>query len=85
MVTDRFTIRTVVVGLVVAVIGGVAAMAYLAFTQTPVPDPFDRLVTFLAGALTSVLVTTSSHGDEAQPVQIVNEPEDAVPTEDVKK
>ena len=80
--TDRFTIRVVVFALAFAVLGGLAALAYLSFTGTMIPDQLDRLVTFLAGALTSVLATTRSTGEDAQPVTVQNQPSDPIPVEE---
>lgn len=83
MATDRFTIRTVVVALAAVVVGGVACMGYLSMTQTPIPDQFDRLVTYLAGVLSGVLASTHSKSDEDPPdkVEVVNEPDNAVPVD----
>lgn len=87
MSTDRFNVRVVVVALAIGVLGGLAALSYLAFTGTAIPDQLDRLITFLAGGLTTVLVSTkSSPGDETTPVTVVNEgAAEAIPTTDVKK
>lgn len=76
--TDKFTVRVVVLALAIAVLGGLAALAYLSFTGTVIPDQLDRLVTFLAGAMTSVLVRTSHDepvsvtGPEGGPVETVD-------------
>lgn len=69
--TDRFTVRTVVVTLAACVAGGVATMAFLALTQTPVPDQFDRLVTLLAGGLIGMLVSTRSTGADGDAMPVV--------------
>jgi hypothetical protein len=76
--TDRFTVRVVVCVLGIGVLGGLAALAYLAMTQTAIPDQLDRLITFLAGGLASVLATTRSSGEEPQPVQVTNTTTDPV-------
>ena len=75
MTSDRFIPRVVVVTLAVGVIVGLGSMAYLAMTQTAIPDQFDRLVTFLAGALAGILATTRG-GSEDEPTSVVveNEP-----------
>jgi hypothetical protein len=65
-VTDRFTVRVVVLALAICVVIGVGGFLYLSSTQTPIPDQFDRLVTFLAGGLVGMLVRTGT--DEPQPV-----------------
>lgn len=65
--TDRFTIRAVVLALAVGVIVGLGLMGWLASTQTPIPDSLDRLVFLLAGGLVGVLASTRS-SDEVQQV-----------------
>lgn len=87
MNTDKFNIRVVVVALAVGVLGGLAALSYLAFTSTAIPDQLDRLITFLAGGLTTVLVSTkTSTPEEPTSVQVVNQgPSEALPVTDVKE
>lgn len=87
MNTDRFNVRVVVVALAIGVLGGLAALSYLAFTGTVIPDQLDRLITFLAGGLTTVLVSTKSGSTEdTQPVTVVNEgPAEAIPMTDIKE
>lgn len=58
----------VVVTLAVLVIGGAAAIAFLAFTQTPIPDQLDRLVSTALGALGAILATTRASDDPPTPV-----------------
>lgn len=84
--TDRFTVRVVVCVLGIGVIGGLAALAFLASTQTPIPDQLDRLITFLAGGLASVLATTRSPAQPGeaippQDVHVANESTDPIPVD----
>lgn len=83
MTPDKFNVRVVVVALAIGVLGGLAALSYLAMTQTAIPDQLDRLITFLAGSLATVLVTTRTHNDEPQQVVVNNPPSDPVPVADV--
>jgi hypothetical protein len=80
-VTDSRIPLIVVITLAVGVVAGLGSMAYMAMTQTAIPDQFDRLVTFLAGGLTGILATT--RGGETQAVEVVNESSSPVPTETV--
>lgn len=77
--TDRFTVRTVVAGLVVLLVGTAAAMVLLTMTSHPIPDQLDRLAVGALGAVAGILAKTSS---EPQEVNVVNDPEDAVPGEE---
>ena len=70
----------VVVTLAVLVVGGAAAIAFLAFTQTPIPDQLDRLVSTALGALGAILATTRG-GTDATPVIVENQPDNPVPVE----
>lgn len=81
--TDRATVRIVVAALATGVILGLVAMAYLAATQTPIPDPLDRLTNLLAGGLIGVLASTRSTADPEPPTPVVveNQPNDPVPVE----
>jgi hypothetical protein len=80
MKTDQFPTRVVVVALALVVVGGLAALVFLASTQTPIPDSLDRLVFAALGAISALLAKTShlSGGDPAQ-VEVVNAPGDPVP------
>jgi hypothetical protein len=82
--TDRFIPRVVVVGLALSVLFGMALMGYLASTQTPIPDSFDRLVFLLAGGFVGILASTKSGDKEPVDVVVANKKDDAVPTTDVK-
>lgn len=68
MGTDPFNVRVVVIALAAAVLVGLAFMGFLAVLEKPIPDPFDRLVTFLAGGLTAVLVSTKVGVEQPQEV-----------------
>lgn len=81
--TDKFNVRVVVVALAVCVILGLSFMGVLAFVEKSIPDQFDRLVTFLAGGLTAVLVSTKS-GDDKQSVVIDQPASDPVPVKEKK-
>lgn len=74
MNSDHFAVRVVIVALAASAVIGVMVMGYLNIRGIAVQDPFDRLVTFLAGALAGVLAKTSS----ADPVQVVNPPGDVL-------
>lgn len=78
--TDHRIPFVVVITLSVGVLIGLGSMAFMAMTQTAIPDQFDRLVTFLAGGLAGILATTRG-AEEVQPVQVMNEPADAVPVD----
>jgi hypothetical protein len=64
---DRFPVRVVVIALGLVLVGSVAAITFLAFTQTPIPDALTQLS---IGSLTG---TTA-------PVVVTNTPSDPVPT-----
>lgn len=83
--TDRFNVRVVVVALAVCVTTGLAIMGLLSFVEKPIPDQFDRLVTFLAGGLTAVLVSTKGGSeDEATEVVIKQPANEPVPVKEKK-
>lgn len=81
MNSDHAIPRIVVATLAAVVIIGVAAMSYLATTQTPIPDQLDRLVVGAMGALGAILATTRAAGDPPAEVQVVNEADEPVPVE----
>lgn len=56
---DLFPTRVVVVALALVVVGGLAAVTYLATTQTPIPDALDRLVFTALGSLGTLLAKTA--------------------------
>lgn len=82
---DRMIPRIVVVTLAVVVVGGGAAMAFLASTQTTIPDQIDRLVTVAIGALGAILASTRGGEDPPTEVVVTNEATDPVPTTEAKK
>lgn len=78
MTSDHFAVRVVIVALATSALVGVAVMGYLNIRQVPVQDPFDRLVTFLAGALAGVLAKTSTG-----PTEVIAPPGEAVAVEEI--
>lgn len=74
--TDRFTVRTVVVALAAGLIISVVGMLWLASTQTTIPDQVDRLAFLIGGAISGVLAKTSH--DEPVETTVVNSPADAL-------
>ena len=79
MMSDLFPTRVVVVALAVVVVGGLAAVTFLASTQTPIPDALDRLVFTALGSLGTLLAKTAVEGGQ---VEIVNDDANPVPVED---
>lgn len=77
--TDRRIPLIVVATLAAVVIIGLGAMAYLATTQTPIPDQLDRLTFGALTALGAILATT--RGSEPAPVVVQNKPDDPVPVD----
>lgn len=80
MNTDRFTVRTVVVTLAVVVAGLAAAEVFMALQHITVPQSVDRVLNLALGALTAMLVKTST-SDDTQAVNVVNEDTDPVPVD----
>jgi hypothetical protein len=79
--SDRLVIRLVVVALAASVVGGVMWEGFLASTSTAIPDQFDRLVNLLAGGLIAILAQTRSSNEPAQPVQVMNAADEAIPVD----
>ena len=77
--SDLFPTRVVVVALALVVVGGLAAVTFLASTQTPIPDALDRLVFTALGSLGTLLAKTALEGSQ---VEIVNDDANPVPVED---
>lgn len=82
MITDKWLSR--LFGLTIcslAVLVTVTA-CILFFREVPVPDPLDRLVTFLLGALVGRLTgsRTAEIGDSPIPTTVQNTSADPVPT-----
>lgn len=80
--TDQKTVRLVIsiLGLLAfaTVVGGIC----LAFSDRGLPGELIAIGSAAAGAVGGILSHTS--GGDAVPVQVVNQDEDAVPTETVK-
>lgn len=60
MTDDRFPIRVVVLALSVGFIGSIAAICWLASTQTSIPDSLSDIPVFAGGALAGILAKTST-------------------------
>lgn len=81
MTTDRFVIRTVVIGLVAALLGLCAGIIFLAIIDKQIPDQLDRMAFLIGGGVVGLLAKTSSSSDSPQAVTVVNPPADPVPVE----
>lgn len=85
MTQDRFVVRAVVVFLGVGMLVGLFGLIWLVGT-TSVKDA--ALLAVIAGptgtALGSLGTLLARTGGEVQPVNVVNESDDPVPTEDTK-
>ena len=81
MNADHFPTRVVVIALALVVVGGLGALVFLASTGTTIPDALDRLVFTALGSLGTILARP---GSDTQDVQVMNEPEDAIPVEDAE-
>ena len=78
--TDRFTIRAVTLGLIGGVLGGLVIAGVLTAMGHPIPGLVDDVVKISLGALAALLARTGT--DVPQPVQVVNEADEAVPVEE---
>jgi hypothetical protein len=77
---DTFATRVVVIALAVVVVGGLAAVVFLASTETPIPDTLDRLVFSALGAISALLAKTAvSVATGTTPVEITNTADAPVP------
>ena len=79
--TDRFTVRTVVLGLVAVLVGVAAAMFWLTLMDKPIPDQLDRLAVGALGAVAGILAKTSNNEDDPVRTTVVNTATDPVPVE----
>lgn len=77
---DRITVRTVVFGLVAAVLLCIVGVVVLALHGTDIPEILKAIALTALGAVAGVLAKT---GTDVQPVAVVNKPADPVPTADV--
>jgi len=75
---DRFPVRVVVLALGLVLVGSVAAITFLAFTQTPIPDALTQLSIGALTGTTALLARTQPA--TATEVQVMNTPADPVPT-----
>lgn len=78
---DRWPVRIVVIGMVLVLIGSVSAMTFLAFTQTPIPDPLSTIAVGALTGTTALLARTSTTPAGGVPVQVMNVPSDPVPVD----
>lgn len=83
MPSDQFAIRAVVATACLIAAGSVLAVVALSLTHTTVPPSLDDIMKMSITGLLGLLVRTGS-SDPVQ-AQIVNDEEDPVVTEDVKK
>lgn len=81
--SDAFAVRVVTVTLAIVTLGVLAAVAFLSFTQTAIPDPLTRIGDVSLGALVGILAATRTSG--AQPVEVVNEADQPVPVDDAPR
>jgi hypothetical protein len=75
---DRFPVRVVVIALGLVLVGSVAAITFLAFTQTPIPDALTQLSIGSLTGTTALLARTQPA--TTTPVVVTNTPSDPVPT-----
>jgi hypothetical protein len=68
--SDHFAVRVVTGALAIAALSGIGLMGYMAASEIPIPDQFDRVVTLVVGALIALLSRTSSSSD---PQSVVGE------------
>lgn len=80
--SDAFAVRVVTVTLAVVTLGVLAAVAFLSFTQTAIPDPLTRIGDVSLGALVGILAATRT---SAQPVEVVNDPDQPVPVDETPR
>lgn len=82
--TDKVTIRIVVVALAFGALGGMAAVSLLVWSKVPAAEL--AVVSSLAGqalgALTGLLISTRSTSDPPQEVTVTNPPHDPVNVEE---
>lgn len=69
--TDRFTVRAVVIGLIVIVVAGLAGIIALTATGHSIPDVLQNVT---VGALTSLGTLLAKTNTEVQPVHVVDQP-----------
>jgi hypothetical protein len=64
---DRFVVRAVVLTLAAITLVGLTVMSALALLRREIPEPISQAFTFAAGAVSSLLVRTSSTPDPPGP------------------
>jgi hypothetical protein len=79
---DQRAVRVIIYTLCIIAVLGALTVFYLALKQLKV-DPFTASVVTGTIALLTPSPLSKSKRDEPQPVEVVNEAEDPVPTEDV--
>lgn len=79
MNADAFAVRVVTVTLAVTTLGVLAAVAFLSFTGTAIPDPLTRIGDVSLGALVGILAATRTGTSD---VTVVNPPESPVQVEE---
>lgn len=79
---DRFTVRAVVLGLLLVIVLSVVATVVLAISGDALPDYLKYVGTTALGAFAGVLAKT---GTDVQPVAVVNKAADPVPTAEAPK
>jgi hypothetical protein len=76
-VTPAIVVKAVAFGLVGTLILCVVGIIILAVLQQPIPDVLQNVTIGTLGAVAGLLART---GSDPQQVEVVNEPEDPVPT-----
>lgn len=80
--TDRFTVRAVVVFLGLIAVATVLGGMWLTFTEHQLPDALISIGSTALGGLTGFLISSRSVAEgEPQPVQVTNTPADPVPVD----
>lgn len=76
--TDQFSVRTVIAGLVLVLVLCTIGIIGLSYFEKPIPDQLDRLAVLVGGATAGILAKTSSKEDDG--VTINNDTNNPVPT-----
>lgn len=77
--TDRFTVRAVVLFLGMTVVMVVAGCIWLTAHDKQLPDALISTGGVALGGLTGFLISSKSGTSDTQPVQVMNQTGDAVP------
>lgn len=78
MIGDLFPIRVVVLALAIGFVGSIICIAWLASTQTPIPDALSDIPVFSGGALAGILAKTTT---TAETVTIDQPADDPIPVD----